>query len=351
MTTETQMLNVTLQYDKTIGRAEFSGPGFRNPVAMALGEDDTMYVVSRSYEYRPDGKRITICTVDEDYIGEFARGVTTQGDGEPTSDDGALIWPTAIAIDREGKVYVSDEALDRISIYTRDGEFISKWERPGSGDGEWDKPSGLAFDGQDNLYMVDSGNHRVQKFTRDGQFIGKWGREGSGDGEFNMPWGIEIDRHGNVYVADWKNDRIQKFTADGQFLMKFGTSGSALGELSRPTGVAVDQDGDIYVADWKNDRLQVFDPEGNYLTSTTGEGTLSKWGANKLDGGNPEMWHERSIAQGLDREKLFWGPVAVEVDHAGRIFVVESARSRIQIFHKQYPIFFGPGERGASGRL
>ena len=43
-------------------------------LAMARGEDDTMYVVSRSYEYRPDGKRITICTVDEDYIGEFARG-------------------------------------------------------------------------------------------------------------------------------------------------------------------------------------------------------------------------------------------------------------------------------------
>ena len=333
----TQTLGITLQYDHTIGLAEFSGPGFRNPVAMARGEEDTMYVVSRSYEYRPDGKRITICTVDEDYIGEFARGVTTVGESEASSADGAIIWPTAIALDSEGNVYVADEALNRISIYTKDGEYLNKWERPGSGDGEWDKPSGLAFDRDDNLYLVDSGNNRIQKLTKDGKFIAKWGSKGTGDGQFNLPWGIEIDQEQNVFIADWRNDRIQKFTSDGQFLMKFGSSGSGDGEFNRPTGVAVDKDGEVYVADWNNDRLQVFNRDGNYLTQTSGEGTLSKWGTNKLDGGNPEMWEERRIAQGLDREKNFWGPIAVEVDDDGRIFVVESARSRIQIFRKQYP--------------
>ena len=349
----TQTLSITLQYDHTIGRAEFSGPGFRNPVAMARGEDDTMYVVNRSYEYRPDGKRITICTVDEDYIGEFARGVTDIGESEASSADGAIIWPTAIALDSVGNVYVADEALNRISIYNKDGEYLNKWERPGSGDGEWDKPSGLAFDRDDNLYLVDSGNDRIQKLTKDGQFIAKWGSKGTGDGQFNLPWGIEIDQDQNVFIADWRNDRIQKFTSDGQFLMKFGSTGSGDGEFNRPTGVAVDKDGEIYVADWNNDRLQVFNRYGDYLTQTTGEGSLSKWGTNKLDGGNPEMWEERRIAQGLDREKNFWGPVAVEVDDEGRIFVVESARSRIQIFRKQYPVFYGAGEKvaGGGGRL
>ena len=347
----TQTLSVTLQYDKTIGRAEFGGPGFRNPVAVAVSEDDTMYVLNRSYDYRPDGKRITICTTDEDYIGEFARGVTTQGDGEPVAWDGALIWPTSIALNSEGNVYVADEALDRISIYSGDGDFLGKWESSGSGDGEWDHPSGLAFGKDDVLYMVDSGNHRIQKLTKDGEFIAQWGSQGSGDGQFNMPWGITVDKRGNVYIADWRNDRIQKFDADGNFLMAFGSTGDGEGQFNRPTDVAVDPDGDIYVADWNNNRLQVFDPEGNFLTQTTGEGTLSKWGANKLDGGNPEMWHERAIAQGIEREKDFWGPVGVACDAQGRVYVVESARSRIQIFHKQYPMFYGPGENGASGRL
>ncbi len=336
----TQVLGITLQPSHTIGRAEFSGPGFRNPVAMARGADDLIYVVSRSYEYRPDGKRVTICTIGEDYVGEFARGVTTAGEGEASSADGSLIWPTAIALDREGNVYVADEWLNRISIFTGEGAYLSKWGTPGSGNGEISNPSGLAFDQDDNLYLVDSENHRVQRFTWDGKYLSQFGRKGNGDGEFNMPWGIAIDRHGDIFIADWRNDRIQKFAPDGRFLMKFGTSGAGEGELDRPTGVAVDKDGYIYVADWGNDRLQVFSARGEYVTQTTGDGAISKWGKDKLDA-NSEMWQERDIAQGLERERQFWGPVAVAVDDDDNVFVVESARSRIQIYRRQLPTFFG----------
>ena len=336
----TQALGVEFQYSHTIGRAEFSGPGFRNPVAMARGEGDLMYVVNRSYEYRPDGKRVTICTVGEDYVAEFARGVTTVGVTDLVTEDGSLIWPTSIALDKERNVYVADEWINRISMFTKDGDWIGKWGTPGNGDGEINHPSGLAFDKDNNIYLVDSLNSRIQKFTKDGRFLTKWGSAGSGDGEFNMPWGIDIDSKGDVYVADWRNDRIQKFTPDGQFLMKFGTSGTGDGEFNRPTSIAVDKDGIIYVADWGNDRLQVFGPDGSFITKKTGDGTISKWGKDKVDA-NPEMWQERETAQGLEREKLFWGPIAVEVDDEGRIFVVESARSRIQVYRKQAPVFFG----------
>jgi DNA-binding beta-propeller fold protein YncE len=189
--------------------------------------------------------------------------------------------------------------------------------------------------------VVDGGNNRIQKFTKDGRFLAKWGTAGSGDGEFQMPWGIALDRQGQVYIADWRNDRIQKFSPDGQFLLKFGTSGTDEGEFNRPSGVAVDQEGIIYVADWLNNRLQVFDPEGNFITLRTGDATISKWGKDKLDA-NPEMWGERERAYGLDREKLFWGPTGVAVDDEGRIFVVESARNRVQVYRKLSPTFVGP---------
>ena len=335
----TQAQGVSFQYSHTIGRAEFSGPGFRNPVAMARGEGDLMYVVNRSYEYRPDGKRITICTVGEDYIGEFANAAAA-GETAASDADGSLIWPTSIALDKEGNVYVADEWLNRISMFTKDGDWIGKWGTPGEGDGEFNRPSGLAFDKDDTLYLLDSMNSRVQRFTKDGKFLAKWGRAGSGDGEFNMPWGIDIDSDGDVYVADWRNDRIQKFAPDGQFLMKFGRSGAGDGEFNRPTGVAVDKDGIVHVTDWGNERLQVFDSDGSFITKITGDATISRWGKEKLDA-NPEMWKEREISQGLEREKLFWGPVAVEVDDESRVFVVESARSRIQVYRRQAPYFFG----------
>ena len=280
--------------------------------------------------------------MDEDYIGEFARGVHTAGVTDIVTEDGSLIWPTSVALDQTGNVYVADEWLNRISIFTKDGEWVGKWGTAGTGDGEIKSPSGMVFDADDNLLLVDSQNDRVQKFTKDGKFISSFGNQGSGDGEFNLPWGIDVDGEGNIYIADWRNDRIQKFTKDGMFLMAFGSPGSEPGEFNRPTGVAVDRTGMIYVADWGNERMQMFDPAGKFVTLTTGDGTISKWGKAKLDA-NGEMWKEREIAQGIEREKEFWGPVAVAVDDEDRVFVVESCRNRIQVYRRQEPMFKGGG--------
>jgi hypothetical protein len=94
------------------------------------------------------------------------------------------------------------------------------------------------------------------------------------------------------------------------------------------------------VADWRNERLQVFNADGSFIMQLAGEATVSKWGKEKLDA-NAEMWQQRARAQGLEREKLFWGPIAVAVDAENRIFVAETARSRIQVYRKQVPIFVG----------
>jgi sugar lactone lactonase YvrE len=348
MTTRVQ--GATFRYSHTIGRGEEAGPGFKNPIALALGEGDVMYVVNRSYDFRADSKRITICTVGEEYIGEIGNAGRLGGemvdDGE-SADPGSLVWPVSISLDSQGNLYVSDEWLNRISMFTSDGDWLGSWGIKGKADGEFDKPSGIAFDHEDNLYIVDTGNNRVQKFTKDGQFLDKWGHEGTGDGEFNMPWGIDIDSNGDVFIADWRNDRIQKFTSDGQFLMKLGLPGSGDGELNRPTDMVVDGQGLIYVADWQNDRVQVFDSEGRFITKIIGDATLSKWGEQKLDA-NPDMRLQREIAQGLERERFLSGPLGVEIDDNGLLFIIDSDRNRIQIYRKIDPFFLG---RYDGGRL
>ena len=341
MVTETAPL--TFQYSHTIGRQENrSGSGFFYPVAITRDEENQLYVLNRGSEtpaFFPC-KRVTVFTVDEELVREFGTKVHPE-DADASAPDGTFMWPTSVALDKSGIAYVADEWLNRISVFDKNGECVGKWGTLGDGDGEINRPSGLAFDAEDNLYLVDSVNHRVQIFTKEGKFISKWGRQGSGDGEFNYPWGIEIDHNGDVYVADWRNDRIQKFDRDGRFLMKFGTSGQGDGEFDRPTGVAVDKDGIIYVTDFKNDRLQVFDADGSFITKLTGEATLSKWGRERV-ALDPSMVRGRERAQGLqEREKLFHGPIAVEVDDEGRVFVVECSRQRLQVFRKQSPIYSG----------
>lgn len=334
--------HVNIEYGYTIGRGEQFGPGFTQPVNVARGEGDLLYVLCRGSEYRPEGTRITVCTVDEEYVTVFARGVPVQGPHEYNFDDGSLVWPTDMAFDRNWNVYVTDEWLNRVSIFSKDGEYLGKWEeRSGDGDGALSRPSGLAFDADDNAYVVDCGHNRIQKFAKDGRFLAKWGTAGSGPGQLNMPWGIAIDPEGDIVISDWRNDRIQKFSPDGRFLMQFGRSGTGEGEFNRPAGIAVDQEGVIYVADWMNNRLQVFGPDGSFIALRTGDATVSKWGKDKLDA-NPEMYQERERAYGLEREKLFWGPTGVAVDNEGRIFVAESARNRVQVYRKLEATFLGP---------
>jgi len=74
-------------------------------------------------------------------------------------------------------------------------------------------PSDVAADSSGNVYVADTGNHRIQKFDSEGNFLAKWGEQGSGNGMFNDPEGIAVDGSGNVYVTDQSNHRVQKFGA------------------------------------------------------------------------------------------------------------------------------------------
>ncbi|MBM3225863.1 MAG: 6-bladed beta-propeller [Candidatus Tectomicrobia bacterium] len=316
----------TFSYSHSVGRNEFAGTGFRNPTDLALAANDVVYVVNRSYENRTDGIHITIATLNEEYIREF---------GENGEGDGEFIWPSSLALDAQGNVYVSDEWLNRISIFDKDGKFLGKWGKGGSGNGELNRPSGLAI-ANGSIFVSDTRNHRIQKFSLDGKYQSQFGSHGSGPGQLNMPWGLGLDSDGNIYVADWRNDRIQKFAQDGQPLASFGQSGSGVGQFKRPSGVCVDNDGDIYVADRDNDRVQVLAPNGRFISSFHGDHQLSKWGKEKLQS-NPDMIRQRALAVAYDQgkfEKSFSHPTAVRVDDQQRVCVLDSTRGRIQVYKK-----------------
>ena len=192
----TQIEPLTFQYSHTIGRQETrGGNGFFHPVAVARGEGNRLYVLSRGTEtpvFWPC-KRVTICTIEEEYLGQFGEKIPPE-EAVSSAPDGTFFWPTSIALDKQGNAYVADEWLNRISVFTKDGDWIGKWGTPGAGDGEINRPSGLAFGADDNLYVVDSVNNRIQVFTKEGKFLFKWGGSGSGQTWPRHPchqWGLK----------------------------------------------------------------------------------------------------------------------------------------------------------------
>lgn len=326
-------------FSHAVGRGAISGLGFRMAVALAAGEDDVIYVLNRGWEQVTNvpwnrtqtGVRVSKLTLgtapgDEEIVSEFSRS----GDAP-----GQLIWPAGIALDRQENVYITDEWLNRVSIFDQDGKFLSHWGTAGSGDGEFNGPSGVAIDPQDVLYIVDSRNHRVQTFTPNGELLTNWGSLGTAAGQFNTPWGITLDLEGYVYVADHQNHRVQKFTPDGEFVTQFGSYGAGKGQLNRPADVAVDPDGDVYVCDWANHRVQVCDPDGGFVTSLLGDAQeLSKWAKMSL-AANPDGLQRRREVRSLEREWRFAFPTAVIFDaKLGRLIVSDTQRNRLQIYNK-----------------
>ena len=323
-----------LSYSRAIGLCTMLGRGFMFPSDTAIGEGGRIYTVSRGLPADHRTRRVTMCDLDSKFYGTFG----AHGAGE-----GQFIWPSAIAADSEGQVYISDEYTHRINIYGSEGESKGNWGVRGQQEGQLNGPSGMAFDSYDNLYVSDHHNHRIQKFTRDGRLLLCFGAE-----ELNLPWGITVDSLNDVYVANWGNDRIEKFSANGEFLRSYGASGREDGQFNRPSGVAVDGEGYIYVADWGNERVQVLDPDGGFVVKLRGAATLSKWAEEFLTA-NVEEAEARALAnlepaleqfggdpheESAHTEKFFWGPVSVKLDGDGRLYVTDSNRHRIQIYER-----------------
>ena len=144
----------SVRYSHSIGQLSQSGAGFNNPVDVAAAGGGRLYVLSRSNMAHAEMGflRVTICTIDEEYIGQF----TTFGYG-----DGQIVWPTSICVDGDVNVYVSDESRHDVQAFDRDGNFLHRWGSLGDGPGQFYHPSGLAADADGNVLVVDSLNNRV----------------------------------------------------------------------------------------------------------------------------------------------------------------------------------------------
>ena len=227
-------------------------------------------------------------------VGWRARVETFAGDGSPGVEEGGALSgarfrePFGVAVDREGNVYLTDAGeSNRVRKISREGLVTTlAGGREGFADGagaaaSFHTPSALALDRDGNLYVADTGNHRVRKVTPDGQVstLAGDGNAGFADGppasaRFNAPVGVAVDKEGNVYVADTYNDRVRLVTKDGQVrtLAGAGTPGHADGDaltaalFDTPCAVAVTEAGEVYVADTGNHRLRKLSKDGQVST-------------------------------------------------------------------------------------
>lgn len=151
----------------------------------------------------------------------------------------------------------------RVQKFTADGKFLLQWGSNGRWSGRFHYPTDVAVNNQGEVFVVDAYNHRIQKFTRDGHYLTKWGGisyglSGKWPGWFRLAKAVAIDQEGYVYVADAFNHRVQKFTGQGKLVSWWGGLGSDLGQIHYAAGVAVDTQRSVFVSDFFNNRIEKF---------------------------------------------------------------------------------------------
>ncbi len=177
--------------------------------------------------------------------------------------------------ENRGRVYVADSYAHQVIAFDLEGEVvftIGKKNDPvesklGSSDHSWNRgvyggefrfPTNIAIDKEGKIYVVDTLNFRVQIFTPEGKFLSTFGEVGNGFGQFVRPKGIALDSEGHIYVTDAGLNNVQIFDAEGRLLLFFGKIGLKNGEFWLPAGISINASDQIHVADQYNHRIQVF---------------------------------------------------------------------------------------------
>ena len=195
-------------------------------------------------------------------------GHPPNGSADGTADTVEFKQPEGVAVDGAGNVYVADSGNNTIRRITQ-GQVSSTIAgiagNSGANDGAggaalFNFPAAVAADRAGNLYVTDQNNHTIRKLTPAGAnwivstIAGVAGSSGTNDGaggdaRFFSPAGIAVDNAANLYVTD--NDTVRRITLSGSNWVVTtmaglaGSSGNldAVGSDARfngPIGIGVD---------------------------------------------------------------------------------------------------------------
>ncbi|UCH83347.1 MAG: hypothetical protein JSW50_12925 [Candidatus Latescibacterota bacterium] len=222
-------------------------------------------------------------------------------------DKPTLGEPTGLVVDRSGRIFLLDGAVEFIDVLDHRGRRIQKVFPPVY-DGEdplrfkalalgpdeevyaalsssihtvvvidsalnirreivLDAPgsqdaciSAIAVDDSSNIYITDpcATETMVQIYDANGKFLSGFGEHSAGLENFSFPAGIVVLANGNMWVLDTIRQIASCFSSDGEFITYIGGRGNQPGAFDFPSALTTDGFGLLFVLERAGCRYQCF---------------------------------------------------------------------------------------------
>jgi sugar lactone lactonase YvrE len=256
---------------------------FSNPRSIAVDSLGNIYIADTG------NHRIRKISVNGDVSTLAGSGSAGFADGDGIS--ASFNNPTDIAIDDYGNLYIADSGNHKIRKISQSG-FVTTIAGSSSGFAEGDGltakfsfPTAIALDSVGNIYVADSSNYRIRKIVINGAIVNVTtfagsGLSGSVDGDaasakFNYVTSLKIDSYDSIYIADPYNHKIRKITNSAGQVIVSTLAGSSFGyvdgevllaKFNQPKIIALGSNGDVFVFDSGNRRIRKIDSSGKVST-------------------------------------------------------------------------------------
>jgi hypothetical protein len=240
---------------------------------------------------------------------------------DSTDDYGHLRYPVAVAVDKQGRVYVADRWGGRVQVFDANAAYLTTIGGSSGGNtGQLRQAEGLAVDANGALYVAEYLNHRIQKYIPGTPYWVQKNINGFGDRKRHIS---TLTSYGDyLYVGTYKTDgygdhlaHLWRMDANGNWSIVVDNG------FNKMYNVGIDHliefKGNLYAGIWSKKSDEPETEGGEIWRSSSGDnGTWTQ----VIDPGFGDIYNGRITRMGVFDDQLYAATWSYTTTHGVEIW-------------------------------